>query len=113
MAGTKGNKNALKHGIFSKFIAVTEDKELAKMSNDKNLAEIAYARVRLAAAQTELNKAETTDDKLKWDYACRHWTEILGNLLKNNVDRGETEVMVFQNLLDAVRAANDKQNVQK
>jgi len=112
MPGKKGNKNALKHGIFSKFIAVVDDKEMAKMSNDRNMDELAYARVRLAAATSELETA-TGEDKLKWDYACRHWTEIIGSLLNNNVNKGQTEAMIFESLIDAVRAANDKQHVHR
>ena|SRR3990167_684272 len=121
MPGKKGNKNALKHGIFAQFIAVSEDQQLAKMSNDKNNAELAYARVRLAAAQKALDNAEEyqlrdgtrKDDRLQWDFACRHWTEIIGRLLQNNINKGETEAMIFETLMQAVRAANDKQNVRK
>lgn len=123
MSGKKGNKNALKHGIFSKFTAVIDtDDQLEKMSTDKNTAELAYARARLAAAQKELDNAGAKyktpagiwiDPKIQWDAACRHWTEIIGRLINNNVNKGETETMVFESLMEAVRAANDKQKVNK
>jgi hypothetical protein len=32
-------------------------------------------------------------------------------MLFRNVNKGETEIMVFETLLDAIRAANDKQHV--
>lgn len=123
MPGKKGNKNALKHGIFSKFTAVIDtDDQLEKMSTDKNTAELAYARARLAAAQDALDEAGNPyqlengvwiDPRIHWDAACRHWTEIIGRLINNNVNKGETETMVFESLMDAVRAANDKQKVNR
>lgn len=109
----KGNKNALKHGIFSKFIAVADDAEMKGMSLDKNNDEVAYARVKLAEATYERDHAKDSETKLKWDYACRHWTEIIINALDKNVNRGQTEAMIFESLIDAIRAANDKQNVRR
>ena len=111
MPGAKGNKNALKHGIFSQFIAVVDDDKLQGMANDSNKAELAYARTRLKEAQIERDKAKDDETKLRWDYACRHWTEIVDTMIFRNMNKGETEVMIFQTLLDAVRAANDKQHV--
>lgn len=124
MPGKKGNKNALKHGIFSKHIAVVEDNEqLEKMSTDKNTDELAYARARLVEAQRMLDEAghpyqvdgkgPWIDPRIPWDAACRHWTEIIGRLINNNVNKGETETMVFESLMEAVRAANDKQKVNR
>ena len=113
MPGKKGNKNALKHGIFSQFIAVVEDKQMQKMKSDRNTAELAYARTRLAHAQNEVEKAVAAEDKLKWDYACRHWTEIILNAINSNLNKVQTENMVFETLIDALRAANDKQHVQR
>lgn len=109
----KGNKNALKHGIYSKFIAVADSEILEKMKNDANKDEIALARTRLADAISHRDKAADEDTKLKWDYACRHWTEIIDSMLFHNKKQGETEVMIFTSLLEAVRAANDKQSVKQ
>jgi hypothetical protein len=110
----KGNKNALKHGIFSKRIAVVENiEELDRMSNDSNTAELAHARAMLADASDRRYKSATDADRLQWDYACRHWSEVISNMIYRNVNKGETEVMVFESLLQAVRAANDKQKVQR
>lgn len=110
----KGNKNAEKHGIFSKFIAVIDDENLIEgMSSEKNTAELAYARSRLANANKKYNEATSNDARIQWDYACRHWTEIIGNLIKANRDQRESEKAIFETLLDAVRAANDKQHVQR
>lgn len=114
MTPKKGNKNAQKHGIFAKYIAVIDNDNLIdEMPTDKNNAEIAYARSRLANAQNNYDQSTTTEDKIKWDYACRHWAEILGSYIKANKDQRENEKAIFETLLDAVRAANDKQRVQK
>lgn len=110
----KGNKNALKHGIFSKRIAVVENLDgLDEMSSDNNSAELAHARAMLADASDRRNKSATDEDRLKWDYACRHWSEVVDNMIYRNINKGATEVMIFESLLDAVRAANDKQKVKR
>jgi len=114
MPAKKGNKNALKHGIFAKRIEVVADiKELGSMSNDSNEAELAHARALLADCSDKRNKAKIDDDRLKWDYACRHWSEVISNMIFRNLNKSETEMMIFNTLLDAVRAANDKQHVQR
>jgi hypothetical protein len=103
MAAPKHNKNALKHGLYSKFILIVDDEEMAKMKLDANHDELAYARTRLAAAQNELNRA-TDKDKLGWDYACRHWTEIISGMTHSNRVTGVQEVQIFEHLFEAVRA---------
>lgn len=110
--GKKGNKNAEKHGIFSKFIAVVDtDKELEGMKNNRNHAELAYARTRLKNAQEEYDNAKDTKEQLAWDYACRHWTEIIETMIYHNREQRETEKTIWQSLEEAIRAANDKQGV--
>ena len=110
----KGNKNALKHGIFAKRIAVVADiKELDSMSNDSNEAELALARAMLADALDKRKSASGDDLRLKWDYACRHWSEVVDTMIYRNLNKGETELMIFTTLIEAVRAANDKQRVRR
>jgi hypothetical protein len=109
MPGKKGNKNALKHGIYSKFIRVVDDREMAEMGISENKDEIANARVQLAEAQQRKKDAKDSDEYWKADYACRHWTEIIGNLTNQNRVTGEQEIQIFESLFEAVRASNDKQ----
>lgn len=110
--GQKGNKNAVKHGIYAKFIAVADtENALDEMKNDSNNAELALARTRLADATQRREDAKDDKERLAWDYACRHWTEIIDGMIYRNVNKGETQTMIFNSLLDAIRAANDKQNV--
>lgn len=110
----KGNKNALKHGIFAKRIAVVENiDELKDMPNDSNEAELAHARAMLADASDRRKNATNDAERLQWDYACRHWTEVIDSMIFRNANKGQTEVMIFTTLLEAVRTANDKQNVKR
>lgn len=110
----KGNKNALKHGIFSKRIAVVEHLDgLDEMSSDNNSAELAHARAMLADASDRRNGSKNDDDRIRWDYACRHWSEVIDAMIYRNINKGATEVMIFESLLEAVRAANDKQGVRR
>ena len=110
----KGNKNAYKHGIYAKRIQVIQNIEaLETMPADVNTAELAHARVMLADASDRRNNAANEDDRLKWDYACRHWSEVIDSYTYHNAHRGEVEIQIFESLLDAIRAANDKQNVKR
>lgn len=114
MAGKKGNTNAFKHGIYSKFVAVVDDAEqIENMAINSNKAELANARAKLAQALKQYDAAVSADDKLRWDFACRHWTEIILAHTTHNASRKESEIAIFTSLLEAVRAANDKQNVQR
>jgi hypothetical protein len=110
MPAKKGNKNALKHGIYSKFIRIIDDKEMADMKADQNIDELANARVMLADATNRRENAPDDKERIGWDYACRHWTEIIGTLTNQNKVTGQQEIQIFESLFEAVRAANDKQN---
>jgi hypothetical protein len=113
MTPKKGNKNAFKHGIYSKFIAVDDDGQLKGMKKDRNTDELALARVQLVKALDERDRATDPDQKRNWDHAVRHWTEIILTAVRDNAKMPETEDMIFTSLLDAVRAANDKQHVKR
>ena len=107
MPAKKGNKNALKHGIYSRFIAVNDTGDMAGMSPDNTRDELSIARVRLVNALKEFDKAQG-DDRVKWDYACRHWVEVINALISTNKNQVNTEVMVFTTAMDAIRALHDK-----
>lgn len=114
MPAPKKNKNALKHGIFAKRIAVVADiAELDDMSNDNNIAELAHARAMLADSSDRRSNSLADADRLQWDYACRHWSEVIDGMIYRNLNKNETELMIFTTLIEAVRAANDKQNVKR
>jgi hypothetical protein len=107
----KGNRNALKHGIYTKFIAVIDDKQLAKMSAVHTADELALARVKLKNALTNEIQSEDDESRLKWNAAAQHWMDVIVNMIVRNKETRETEVMVFTTILDAIRYANDKQGI--
>lgn len=113
MPAPKKNKNAFKHGIYSRFFVVDDDIHLEGMKRDENKDELAIARVRLVAALDERIAASDDEAKQHWDYAVRDWIEKINNLTNANKKSRETEEMIFTSLLDAVRAANDKQQVRR
>lgn len=109
MAAKKGNKNALKHGIYSRFLAVQDVTDIEGMSNQNVKDELTLSRARLAHALQQVKDASDPKEKLAWDFACRHWTEIIVTTKTKSVEKRETEQMVFNSLIEAVRAANDRQ----
>ena len=112
MSGKKGNKNAYKHGIYTKFIAVIDDEEMADMPLNNNKHELAVARVNLAHAIEERDKA-SGDDVIKWDGQICRYLEIIGTYIFGNRDAPEVERTIYTSWLDALRTANDKQNVKR
>ena len=114
MPAKKGNKNAQKHGIYAKFIAVVEDyQDIEGMPTKSGESELYLARARLANALKERDAATDQADKIQWDYACRHWIEIVDGMIARREEKRQTELAVFDTLLDAMRAMNDKQEVKR
>lgn len=105
MPGSPGNKNALKHGIYSSMVP---DPGVDNMPINSNRHEIALARSRLKSALTEYNKSTDTKDRLAWDFACRHWLDLIMTGINHNVVRPQMEGTIYTTLLDALRAANDR-----
>jgi hypothetical protein len=107
----KGNKNALKHGLYSQFILETDVAGLKDMS-DKNIAsEIAMARVNLSNAMKELRAAPSAAKKLEWNFAAHYWLETVIDAILRSREQQQTAAVVWDNLLEAVRSANDRQGV--
>jgi hypothetical protein len=113
MPAKKGNKNAFKHGIYSSFIAVIDDQEMAGMSDESPKDELAIARAKLKNALTKAKDAVLPADQLGWDAAVRHYIVIITDIKARTVEKRQTENMVWTSLMAAVDAANDKQHVQR
>jgi hypothetical protein len=113
MAAKKGNKNALKHGIYSKFIAVVDDEFLDAMPVDDTKQEIKLARARVVDRLTRSENSGDPEFDLKYDAGARHYLEIAINAIERNRERRATEKMRFVSLMDAMRAENVKQNVKR
>jgi len=113
MGAPKGNKNNLKHGLYSRFIAVADDLELIDMSDSSPLEELAVARVCLKDCLERRQAA--TDEKihLGYDAAVRHYLKIIFDAKTAIVQNPITEANIWVCWLDALRSANDRQKVQR
>ena len=108
-----GNKNALKHGIFSQFIKPADDQAMAGMKPDDRSANVAMARVAFQEAWAKRMAASTDKEQQSWDFIAHYWLDS-ANLYQNQA--GEKAVLVadvWETFRDAVRAANDRQGVKR
>ena len=108
----KGNHNALKHGIFSQFIRLGDDKAMKGMSNKDPKDDLAMARVNFTSAMKERVAAVDTKDKLAWDIAVHYWFESIINIKLRAKEEEQIKATVWETFSDALRAANDRQGVQ-
>ena len=104
-----GNKNALKNGLYSQFILSTDVAGLKDMSDKTVKSEIAMARVNMKNAMKEKEKTKEAKEKLAWDFASHYWLETVIDAILRSKEQSQTVAVVWDTLLDAVRAANDKQ----
>jgi hypothetical protein len=115
IGGQAGNKNALKHGIYSRFVLHLEEADLKELEcMGENIAnEMFLARSCLTRSMHEMEKASTAKEKLSWDYSCHYWFESIRNLQIQILERKQTVTEVWSTFVDAVRAANDRQGVKR
>jgi hypothetical protein len=62
-------RNALKNGIYAKFVTFAEDYEMLGMHEGDTLDELNLARLYLTKALQERDKATNSKEKLAWDFA--------------------------------------------
>jgi hypothetical protein len=106
-----GNKNALKHGLYSEFIILSDIAGLKDMSEKSITDEIAMARVNFKNAMNQYNRAEDNKTKLSWDFASHYWMETVINAILRSKEQDQTADVVWETFIDAIRAANDRQQV--
>ena len=109
----KGNKNAIKHGIFAKFISPDDDQAMEAMSPDDRKDELAMARIGLKLAWEERTSASDTKEKLAWDFSTHYWLELINTLKSATEEKMEAEVDAWDSFIDAIQAANDRQHVKR
>ena len=109
----KGNKNAIKHGIFAKFISSDDDQAMEAMSPDDRKDELAMARIGLKSAWEERIAASDTKDKLAWDFSTHYWLELINTLKSATEEKMEAEADAWDSFIDAIQAANDRQHVKR
>jgi hypothetical protein len=111
--GQPGNMNHLKHGIYSHFIQVAEDAAQREMSEENFKDELMMARVCFSKAMQERTSATETKEKLGWDFACHYWFESIVSIKGRTLEHKRMDDEVWTTLLQAVRAANDRQKVKR
>ncbi len=105
----KKNKNALKHGIYSQFITLGDDKTMKGMSDNNSKDDLAFARVSLKKAAEKRANATDTKDYLALDFACHYWLDTIINAKIRSKEIEQSIPTVWNSLIEAVRAANDRQ----
>jgi hypothetical protein len=108
-----GNRNALKHGLYSEFIIFSEIAGLKDMSDKTITDEIAMARVNFKNAMQQANQAGDSKAKLSWDFASHYWMETIINAILRSKEQEQTAAVVWDTFIAAIRAANDRQQVRR
>ncbi len=103
------NINSLRHGIYSKFVTVADVSAMQGMSDHSLEDDLALARVQLVNAIDHRQDAEDSKTKLSWDLAAHYWLELIITAKLRNRDIEQAAGVVWTSLIEAVRAANDKQ----
>lgn len=114
--GQPGNRNAMKHGIYTRFIAVKDDVEMAEMSNRDTGDELALARVRLVNAMEEYAKAVERRDPngmTNWDSSVLRHLDMITSVKLRGIDERESETCLWESIMEALKAANDRQKVRR
>jgi hypothetical protein len=114
--GQPGNRNAIKHGIYARFIAVRDDEEMADMSNKDTGDELALARVRLVNALNEYKRAARKREAsrmVEWDNSVLRHIEAITSIKLQGLDERESETCLWQSIMDALREVNERQKVKR
>ena len=108
MPAPKGNKNALKHGLYARYFTEDNRTDLAKMPVDEFLMELAALRLSAARAFTSYDSSTDMELKLKSIQICVDSLQAIANLIsKQKLLSNDSPVL--QDLWDAVKIANKAQ----
>ena len=111
MPGKKGNKNALKHGIYSKHISIQDDEELASMSHNNNADELALLRTRIRIILDKQPSATALEDWLKLEALIDSNIIATANMLHSNAVLGKDQKQAFVSIMDMIDVINREQRV--
>ena len=106
----KGNKNTLKHGIFSQFISPADIAAMAGMSDDSPEDDLAMARVNFAAVMKKRSETHDLKDGLACDRAAHSWLDTINSYKSRFREKTENNDEVWTSFKDALRAANERQH---
>lgn len=111
MAAPKGNHNALKHGIYTKFFALTESKEISKMAKNRNEAEIDLCRLKLCHLIEEMVDEQDKEIRARQYFAISTLVGTISRMTQANMIYGKGTDSVLTSIYEAIRAANKGQHV--
>ncbi len=105
-----GNTNALKHGLYSRYISVTDDAEIENMPSDKSGDELALARVRLKTClkrQLECPPAQW----LEYEHLINHYLRIIFAHTHKNAILGQDRRTAYVTVMEMISEINEEQGV--
>lgn len=105
-----GNTNALKHGIYSQYISVSEEAGIQVMPADKNQDELALARVRLATCiqkQLECPPGRWLD----YERIIAYYLRIIVSLTHKNAILGQDRRTAYVTVMEMISEINQEQGV--
>ena len=105
-----GNRNNLKHGIYSRHISVQADDDILSMPDDQNRDELALARARLAACLDRQKKAPA-EDWLNYEKAISQYLLAISKFVHNNAVLGKDRKSSLVTVLEMIRQLNERQHV--
>lgn len=106
----RGNTNALKHGIYSKYISLIQDADIQLMPLDRNENELDLARVRIT---TCLQKQQECPPHLWLDYErlIAHYLRIVITLTHINAVLSQDRRTAYVTVMEMISQVNKEQNV--
>jgi hypothetical protein len=108
-----GNRNQLKHSIFSQFILLEDQTLTDGMTERISRDSLIVAQLCFKKAMEERQAATDAKEKLSWDNACHYWLETVIDANAKTREYEEAVGTIWDTLFDAVRAANDRQKVKR
>ena len=108
--GQPGNKNALKHGIYSQHISVQDDEQADTMPHDINNDELTFARIRLKDCILKQQSAPP-EDWLSYEKAITTYLTKIVAMVHHNAVLGEDKKTAFMTVLEMIRQVNEEQHV--
>lgn len=111
MPAKPGNTNALKHGLYSKHISVSQTAEMKGMAADQNRDELALARAQLARLLDKQSEAKDLKTYLALEDKIILMLGAINNMTQHNAILGRDTRTAFVTILDYIRVANDRQGV--
>ena len=110
MPGTKGNRNAVKHGLYSKHFTADVQPELLRMPIDSVLMELAALRLTALRAMDLYVSSLSQDEKARAIVIAVNALETAANIVsKAQLLNGD--IPILQDLWTAIQEANQIEGV--